>query len=85
MRRDEDYLKSGQIKHEQAVTIRRCMNVTDKDILPAVKDGAHACKEPGTGLGTVCGECKPKAEELLHEFVHLYGQSAACLTLVKTT
>ena len=51
------------------------MNVTDKDIERAVKDGAHTFEELQyrTKLGTVCGQCKGKAEELLHEYVHLYG------------
>ena len=75
---EDYYTKTGQtdrIKKEQAVIICQCMNVTDKDIERAVKDGAHTYEELQyrTKLGTVCGQCKNKAEELLHEYVHLYG------------
>ncbi|RPJ07512.1 MAG: iron-sulfur cluster assembly scaffold protein [Spirochaetaceae bacterium] len=75
---EDHYKKSGQDKrivHEEAKTICQCMNVTDRDILQAVKDGAHTYEELQfrTKLGTVCGQCKGKAEELLHEYTHLYG------------
>jgi nitrogen fixation protein NifU and related proteins len=75
---EDYYKKSGQedkIVREQAVIVCQCMNVTDKDIERAVKDGAHTYEELQyrTKLGTVCGQCKLKAEELLHEYTHLYG------------
>jgi NifU-like protein involved in Fe-S cluster formation/bacterioferritin-associated ferredoxin len=75
---EDYYARTGQsdkIKKEKAVIICQCMNVTDKDIERAVKDGAHTFEELQyrTKLGTVCGQCKGKAEELLHEYVHLYG------------
>jgi nitrogen fixation NifU-like protein len=75
----EDYYKKtgreNKIVREKAVTVCQCMNVTDKDIEQAVKDGAHTLEELQyrTKLGTVCGQCKGKAEDLLHEYVHLYG------------
>jgi NifU-like protein involved in Fe-S cluster formation/bacterioferritin-associated ferredoxin len=75
---EDYYAKSGQeqkIVREKAVTICQCMNVTDKDIEAAVKDGAHTYEELQyrTKLGTVCGQCREKAEALLHEYTHLYG------------
>jgi NifU-like protein involved in Fe-S cluster formation/bacterioferritin-associated ferredoxin len=75
----EDYYKKtgreDKILREKAVVVCQCMNVTDKDIERAVKDGAHTYEELQyrTKLGTVCGQCKDKAESLLHEYVHLYG------------
>jgi nitrogen fixation NifU-like protein len=75
----EDYYKKtgreNKIVREKAVIVCQCMNVTDKDIEQAVKDGAHTYEELQyrTKLGTVCGQCRNKAEELLHEYVHLYG------------
>lgn len=75
----EDYYKrtgaEEKIKKDEAVIICQCMNVTDKDIEEAVKAGAHTYEELQyrTKLGTVCGQCKGKAEELLHEYGHLYG------------
>jgi nitrogen fixation NifU-like protein len=75
---EDYYQKTGQgdkVVREQAVIVCQCMNVTDKDIERAVKDGAHTYEELQyrTKLGTVCGQCKLKAEELLHEYTHLYG------------
>jgi nitrogen fixation NifU-like protein len=75
---EDYYKKSGRedkIVREQAVIVCQCMNVTDKDIERAVKDGAHTYEELQyrTKLGTVCGQCKLKAEDLLHEYTHLYG------------
>jgi len=75
---EDYYKKSGQdrkIVREEAVIICQCMAVTDKDIERAVKEGAHTYEELQyrTKLGTVCGQCKVKAGELLHEYTHLYG------------
>jgi NifU-like protein len=52
-----------------------CLNITDKDIEQAVKDGARSWErlQEATKIGTVCGGCKARAEELLHEFAHIYG------------
>ena len=75
----EDYYKrTGQddkIDKDKAVTVCHCMNVTDKDIEAAVKDGARSWGDlqNKTKIGTVCGQCREKAEELLHEYEHLYG------------
>ena len=76
----EDYYKrNGQgakIKKEKAKVVCQCMNVTDKDIEEAVKKGDRTFEELQyrTKLGTVCGQCQEKAKELLHEYVHLFGE-----------
>jgi nitrogen fixation NifU-like protein len=67
--------RAGEFKGEDSVVICTCLNITDKDIETAVKAGArdwHQLQE-ATKIGTVCGGCKTKAEELLHEFVHIYS------------
>lgn len=67
--------REGEFKGEDAVVICTCLNITDKDIEEAVKNGARGWHElqEATKIGTVCGGCKTKAEELLHEFEHIYG------------
>jgi nitrogen fixation NifU-like protein len=67
--------RAGEFKGEDAVVICTCLNITDKDIEQAVKDGARTWEglQEATKIGTVCGNCKGRAEELLHEFVHIYG------------
>lgn len=67
--------RKGEFKGEDAVVICTCLNITDKDIEEAVKNGARGWHElqEATKIGTVCGGCKTKAEELLHEFEHIYG------------
>jgi nitrogen fixation NifU-like protein len=75
----DDYLKSkgreGEFKGEDAVVICTCLNITDKDIEEAVKAGARDWSQlqEATKIGTVCGGCKGKAEELLHEYAHIYS------------
>ena len=66
--------RAGEFKGEDAVVICTCLNITDKDIETAVKAGARTWQDlqAATKIGTVCGGCKVKAEELLHEFVHIY-------------
>jgi NifU-like protein len=66
--------RAGEFKGEDAVVICTCLNITDKDIETAVKAGAQTWQDlqEATKIGTVCGGCKVKAEELLHEFVHIY-------------
>ena len=67
--------RKGEFKGEDAVVICTCLNITDKDIEEAVKNGARGWHElqEATKIGTVCGGCRAKAEELLHEFEHIYG------------
>ena len=75
----EDYYKrTGQenrIEKEKAVVVCQCMNVTDKDIERAVKEGAktYLDLQNKTKIGTVCGQCKEETLKLLHEYNHLYG------------
>lgn len=67
--------RAGAFKGEDAVVVCTCLNITDKDIEEAVKAGArdwNALQE-ATKIGTVCGTCKARGEELLHEFAHIYG------------
>jgi nitrogen fixation NifU-like protein len=74
----DDYLaKTGRpgLFKEDAVTICNCLSITDKDLEAAYKNGARSWEEfqAATKIGTVCGSCKSKALELLHEFGHIYG------------
>ncbi|MBN2190378.1 MAG: iron-sulfur cluster assembly scaffold protein [Candidatus Aureabacteria bacterium] len=71
---DDYYMKNGmenKIKKEKARIICQCMNVTDHDIENAVLEGARTFLElqEHTKLGTVCGQCKGEAEQLLKEYV----------------
>jgi nitrogen fixation NifU-like protein len=74
----DDYLaKTGRpgLFKVDAVEICHCMQITDKDIEAAFKNGAKTWEglQSATKIGTGCGECKEKALELLHEFEHIYG------------
>ncbi len=76
----EDYYKrnnlDNKIEEEEAEIVCSCMNVTDKDIEKAVKDGVRTYEElqHKTKIGTVCGECKEKTLQLIHQYEHLYGE-----------
>lgn len=75
---EDYYRKTGQenkIQKEKAVIVCQCMNVTDKDIEQAVKEGARTYLDlqNKTKIGTVCGQCKGETLKLLEEYVHLYG------------
>ncbi|MBN2531607.1 MAG: iron-sulfur cluster assembly scaffold protein [Spirochaetales bacterium] len=72
------YKRTGQehrIGKEEVRIICQCMNVTDKDIDEAVKNGARTFDELQfrTKISTVCGQCRGDAEEYLHQSIHLYG------------
>ncbi|MDR1390741.1 MAG: iron-sulfur cluster assembly scaffold protein [Treponema sp.] len=74
----DDYLaKTGRegIFKEDAVIICNCLQITDKDLETAFHNGARSWEDfqAATKIGTVCGGCKTKVLELLHEFEHLYG------------
>ena len=75
----DDYLtKSGRetlAGSETVEVICTCLNITDRDIEDAFKAGAKNWEDlqAKTKIGTVCGGCKEKALEKLHEFEHLYG------------
>jgi len=67
------YRRTGQkdrVREEQAKTVCQCMNVTDKEIEEAVLEGARTYLElqEHTKLGTVCGQCKDEALELLAKY-----------------
>jgi nitrogen fixation NifU-like protein len=74
----DDYLsrtgRAGLLK-EETTEICHCLGITDKDIETAFNQGARTWEElqQATKIGTVCGSCKTKAMELLHEFTHIYG------------
>jgi len=77
----DDYLerqkRDNPYKAGIAKIICECKGVTDQQIEELVKDGAVRTMEQlqeKTGLGTVCGKCKPKATDLLGEFLHIYGK-----------
>lgn len=68
--------REGLFRNEGATIICSCLNITDRDIEEAVKQGAHDWEtlQERTKIGTVCGGCKGKAEELLHEYVHIFAE-----------
>ncbi len=76
----EDYWKRNgmeeRIPKEETVTVCTCIGVTDKDIEEAVKKGDRTWEDlqKRTKIGTGCGECREKAKELLHQYVHLFGE-----------
>jgi len=73
----DDYLaktdRAGMLK-EAAVEICHCLGITDKDIENAVQNGVRGWEalQQATKIGTVCGNCKTKAVELLHGLEHIY-------------
>jgi len=73
----DDYLgktgRAGMLK-EVAVEICHCLGITDKDIENAVQNGVRGWEalQQATKIGTVCGNCKAKAMELLHGLEHIY-------------
>ena len=68
--------REGLFRNEGAAVICSCLNITDRDIETAVKQGAHDWEslQERTKIGTVCGGCKTKAEALLHEYVHIFAE-----------
>ncbi len=76
----DDYLakngREGEFRSEGAQVICSCLNITDRDIEDAVKQGARDWEglQARTKIGTVCGGCKSTAEELLHEYVHIFAE-----------
>lgn len=75
----DDYLEKHNLpplKGQEAVEIVcHCLNISDKDIESAYKDGARDWEglQERTKIGTVCGSCKDRALELLHQYEHLFG------------
>jgi NifU-like protein len=76
----DDYLakngREGEFHNEGAQVICSCLNITDRDIEEAVKQGARDWEglQARTKIGTVCGGCKSTAEDLLHEYVHIFAE-----------
>lgn len=74
----DDYLaktgRAGLLKPE-ATVICNCLGITDKDIEEAFHNGVKNWEQlqQATKIGTVCGSCKLKAEELLHGLEHIYS------------
>jgi nitrogen fixation NifU-like protein len=73
----DDYLlrtgRAGELKEESSI-ICNCLGITEKDIEDAFKNGAKNWEQlqQTTKIGTVCGSCKIKAEDLLHGLEHIY-------------
>ena len=74
----DDYLakngRAGELK-EEATEICHCLGITDKDIEKAFHEGARNWEQlqQATKIGTVCGQCKDKALDLLHGLSHIHG------------
>ncbi|GMO58437.1 MAG: iron-sulfur cluster assembly scaffold protein [Treponemataceae bacterium] len=75
----DDYMeKNGRESlhgQEQTTLICTCLNVTDKDLEEAYKNGDRTWDDlqARTKIGTGCGKCKEAAMAKMHEFEHLYG------------
>jgi len=74
-----DYLsKTGRpdLFVEETVIICHCLGITDKDIETAFLNGAGNWEQlqQATKIGTVCGACREKAEDLLHGLDHIYDK-----------
>ena len=74
----DDYLKKtgrAGLFREEALTICDCLGITDKDLEKVWKNGGRNWEDlqAATKIGTVCGNCKTRVVELLHQFEHLYG------------
>ena len=76
----DDYLaknaRPAEFKTEGARIICSCLNIGDRDIEEAVKQGARDWNglQERTKIGTVCGGCKNTAVDLLHEYVHIFAE-----------
>jgi nitrogen fixation NifU-like protein len=74
----DDYLtktgRAGLFKEPSSI-ICHCLGITDKDIENAFQNDAKNWEQlqQATKIGTVCGGCKEKAEELLHGLEHIYS------------
>ncbi|MDR0497171.1 MAG: iron-sulfur cluster assembly scaffold protein [Treponema sp.] len=74
----DDYLvkqgRAGELK-EVAIEICHCLGITDKDIENSYQKGARTWEQlqQATKIGTVCGNCKEKAMDMLHGLIHIYG------------
>jgi nitrogen fixation NifU-like protein len=66
--------RAGLFKEETEI-ICSCLDITSADLETAYRSGARNWEDfqAATKIGTVCGNCKTRALEKLHEFEHLYG------------
>ena len=60
---------------EETVVVCHCLGITEKDIETAFQNGVRNWDQlqQATKIGTVCGSCREKAEELLHGLEHIYS------------
>ncbi|MBQ7612067.1 MAG: iron-sulfur cluster assembly scaffold protein [Spirochaetaceae bacterium] len=76
----DDYLQKNNLPplrgSEETEMICHCMNVTARDIEEAYNSGAKTWEalQERTKIGTVCGSCKERTLQYLHELEHLYGE-----------
>ena len=79
---DDHLAKTGRpgILKEAVTEICHCLGITDKDIENAFhggngRPGARNWEalQQATKIGTVCGQCKDRAMDLLHGLEHIYG------------
>lgn len=76
----EDYYKhhgmEDKIPAVKSKVVCTCIGITDADIEEAVRQGAGTFEElqNRTKIATGCGGCRKEAEELFHQYHHLYGE-----------
>ena len=76
----DDYLEKNHLPPlkgtEATRTLCYCMDVTKRDVEQAYLSGAKTWEalQERTKIGTVCGTCKDRTLEYLHELDHLYGE-----------
>ncbi|MEL3907672.1 MAG: iron-sulfur cluster assembly scaffold protein [Treponemataceae bacterium] len=76
----DDYLEKNKLpplKGKEATEVLcSCLNITSRDVEEAYKAGAKTWEalQERTKIGTVCGSCKNKTLEFLHQLEHLYGE-----------
>lgn len=77
----DNYLERQQrenpFKLKIAQIVCECKGVTDQQIEELIKnDQASTLEEVQelTGLGTVCGSCIQRAQNMVHEYLHIYGK-----------
>jgi len=60
-----------KVREEKARIVCQCMNVTDHEIENAVLEGVRTYLhlQEHTKLGTVCGQCKDEAIQLMHQYI----------------
>ncbi|NQT25939.1 iron-sulfur cluster assembly scaffold protein [candidate division KSB1 bacterium] len=68
------YMKNDmaeKVREDKAKIICQCMNVTDHEIEDVVLEGVRTMLElqEHTKLGTVCGQCKDEASELMQGYI----------------